>query len=369
MANGSWLTLHKYGSSYFFIPALGIGIAPHHITLNMSNTTTTVLPPHCVDPRSDAENAIVAVLGVLVIFISLHDFRTTYRSMYYAFDVRSTMTLMLFIPALYAMINIINVYISPVGTTILLMVDCQALIRVLYMFSLIKFTISVANAGNQQHGTFAAAVYHVGTFLERLQLKPLSLGGPPCCKILWCKCSYIPGKAFLGQCVTRVYVALTLQGILMVVRQAMIDTAIEKQYSMLLTVWGLAVTFLALSAKMPLDALMQQILSPMPRQQFVAKWRNYQYQMWFVLIGGLHNVSVCVAVVCCSCVVLLCCCAVVLLCCCVVVLLCCCVVVLLCCCAVVLLCCCAVVLLCCCAFVLLCCSLFLTYVVFCHFFG
>ena len=291
----------------------------------MSNTTTTLLPPQCVDPRSDAENAIVAVLGVLVIFISLHDFRTTYRSMYYAFDVRSTMTLMLLIPALYAMINIINVYISPVGTTILLMVDCQALIRVLYMFSLIKFTISVANAGNQQHGSFAAAVYHVGTFFERLQLKPLSLGGPPCCKIMWCKCSYIPGKAFLGQCVTRVYVALTLQGILMVVRQAMIDTAIEKQYSMLLTVWGQAVTVLALSAKMPLDALMHQILSPMPRQQFVAKWRNYQYQMWFVLIGGVHNVSVCCSCVLqlCSSVVLLCCSSVVLLCCCAVVLLCC----------------------------------------------
>ena len=278
----------------------------------MSNTTTTLLPPHCVDPRSEAENAIVAVLGVLVIFISLHDFRTTYRSMYYAFDVRSTMTLMLLIPALYAMINIINVYISPVGTTILLMLDCQALIRMLYMFSLIKFTISVANAGNQQHGSFAAAVYHVGTFFERLQLKPLSLGGPPCCKIMWCKCSYIPGKAFLGQCVTRVYVALTLQGILMVVRQAMIDTAIEKQYSMLLTVWGQAVTVLALSAKMPLDALMHQILSPMPRQQFVAKWRNYQCQMWFVLIGALHNVSVCCSCVLqlCSSVVLLCCCAV-----------------------------------------------------------
>ena len=121
-------------------------------------------------------------------------------------------------------------------------------------------------------------------------MKPLSLGGPPCCKIFWCRCSYTPGKAFLGQCVTRVYVAVILQSILIVVRQTLIDTSMEAQLSLLLTLWGLVVTFLALSAKMPLDALMNIILLPLPRQQMIAKWRNYQYSMWFVLIGGLHNV-------------------------------------------------------------------------------
>lgn len=181
-------------------------------------------------------------------------------------------------------------YINPFGTTVHLIVDAQALLRLLYLFSLIKFTISIANAGNTQPGTIASAVHHVGNFFERLQLKPLSLGGPPCCKIFWCRCSYTPGKAFLGQCVTRVYVAVILQSILIVVRQTLIDTSMEAQLSLLLTLWGLVVTFLALSAKMPLDALMNIILLPLPRQQMIAKWRNYQYSMWFVLIGGLHNI-------------------------------------------------------------------------------
>ena len=84
--------------------------------------------------------------------------------------------------------------------------------------------------------------------------------------------------------------AVILQSILIVVRQTLIDTSMEAQLSLLLTLWGLVVTFLALSAKMPLDALMNIILLPLPRQQMIAKWRNYQYSMWFVLIGGLHNV-------------------------------------------------------------------------------
>jgi len=210
--------------------------------------------------------------------------------LYYAFSVRSTMCLMLLVPGLYAVLNIINVYINPLGTTVHLIVDSQALLRLLYMFSLIEFTISVANAGNTQPGTIAAAVHQVGNFFERLQVKPLSLGGPPCCKIFWCRCSYAPGKAFLSQCVARVYVAVILQSILIVVRQGLIDTSMEAQLSLLLTLWGLGVTFLALSAKMPLDALLNQILLPLPRQQMVAKWRNRQYMIWFVLMGGLHNI-------------------------------------------------------------------------------
>ena len=156
--------------------------------------------------------------------------------------------------------------------------------------SLRLFFLFCSNAGNTQPGTIAAAVHQVGNFFERLQVKPLSLGGPPCCKIFWCRCSYAPGKAFLSQCVARVYVAVILQSILIVVRQGLIDTSMEAQLSLLLTLWGLGVTFLALSAKMPLDALLNQILLPLPRQQMVAKWRNRQYMIWFVLMGALHNV-------------------------------------------------------------------------------
>ena len=156
--------------------------------------------------------------------------------------------------------------------------------------SLRLFFLFCSNAGNTQPGTIAAAVHQVGNFFERLQVKPLSLGGPPCCKIFWCRCSYAPGKAFLSQCVARVYVAVILQSILIVVRQGLIDTSMEAQFSLLLTLWGLGVTILALSAKMPLDALLNQILLPLPRQQMVAKWRNRQYMIWFVLMGGLHNV-------------------------------------------------------------------------------
>ena len=157
-------------------------------------------------------------------------------------------------------------------------------------YSLRLFFLFCSNAGNTQPGTIAAAVHQVGNFFERLQVKPLSLGGPPCCKIFWCRCSYAPGKAFLSQCVARVYVAVILQSILIVVRQGLIDTSMEAQLSLLLTLWGLGVTFLALSAKMPLDALLNQILLPLPRQQMVAKWRNRQYMIWFVLMGALHNV-------------------------------------------------------------------------------
>ncbi len=114
-------------------------------TESMSNNTTSLLlPPSCLAPRSDAENAIVAVLGVLVVLISLYDYRTTFRSLYYAFSVRDTMCLMLLVPGLYAVLNIINVYINPFGTTVHLIVDAQALLRLLYLFSLIKFTISIA---------------------------------------------------------------------------------------------------------------------------------------------------------------------------------------------------------------------------------
>ena len=114
-------------------------------SISMSNNTTSLLlPPSCLAPRSDAENAIVTVLGVLVILVSLYDYRTTFRSLYYAFSVRSTMCLMLLVPGLYAVLNIINVYINPFGTTVHLIVDSQALLRLLYLFSLIEFTISMA---------------------------------------------------------------------------------------------------------------------------------------------------------------------------------------------------------------------------------
>ena len=51
---------------------------------------------------------------------------------------------MLLVPGLYAVLDIINVYINPFGTTVHLIVDAQALLRLLYLFSLIKFTISIA---------------------------------------------------------------------------------------------------------------------------------------------------------------------------------------------------------------------------------
>ena len=131
--------------SFFYLLFYNIlhNIAIDSISMS-NNTTSLLLPPSCLAPRSDAENAIVTVLGVLVILVSLYDYRTTFRSLYYAFSVRSTMCLMLLVPGLYAVLNIINVYINPFGTTVHLIVDSQALLRLLYLFSLIEFTISMA---------------------------------------------------------------------------------------------------------------------------------------------------------------------------------------------------------------------------------
>ena len=128
--------------SFFYLLFYNIlhNIAIDSISMS-NNTTSLLLPPSCLAPRSDAENAIVTVLGVLVILVSLYDYRTTFRSLYYAFSVRS---MMLLVPGLYAVLNIINVYINPFGTTVHLIVDRQALLRLLYLFSLIEFTISMA---------------------------------------------------------------------------------------------------------------------------------------------------------------------------------------------------------------------------------
>ena len=103
-----------------------------------------LLPAHCVATRSGLENAAVAILGGLVLAACLRDRAVLFRKLYFAFDVRSLMDILLLVPAGYAILNVINVFLQPGGAAVALVVDCQALLRVLYLFVYLQFTLGLA---------------------------------------------------------------------------------------------------------------------------------------------------------------------------------------------------------------------------------
>ena len=103
-----------------------------------------LLPAHCVAVRSGLENAAVAILGALVLAACLRDRAVLFRKLYFAFGVRSLMDILLLVPAGYAILNVINVFLQPGGAAVALVVDCQSLLRVLYLFIYLEFTLGLA---------------------------------------------------------------------------------------------------------------------------------------------------------------------------------------------------------------------------------
>jgi len=204
--------------------------------------------------------------------------------------LRATLMPLLNVPLVFAFLNIIAVYANPTGAVLALVVDLQSMLQIQYVLQYATHLLTTICLG--EGGYFSAmeeALHRVGTIFEKIDVPQVPISPPPC-RLLWCRCAFTPGTAFLEACVQRLNIALGLQFIVLVSRQALVERGLETEWSLILTFGSIIPTFLMLSVNMTLVPLLQTLSLPLPEQQKTEGIRQKQSKIIVLVMSALHKV-------------------------------------------------------------------------------
>lgn len=143
-------------------------------------------------------------------------------------------------------------------------------------------------AASQVTGNLYECVEYVGSLLEKLEVPKQQLN-PPCCVLFWCTCKYTPGRSFLRSCIGRMHFVVWAALVVIIGRVLLHALDMHLFLGSYLNFWSLLMVFVSLSCKLPLDALLEPLVLPSASGRQTESLRKLQFNLFFTLIGGVHN--------------------------------------------------------------------------------
>jgi len=271
---------------------------------NTSASNTTLASTHaCFTPFQPWEEVLTSILCGLVIIISAVDCFLCYTRARYFFVLRERLVTLLSIPGLYA-VSVIFAVASTEDYAVSMIADMQNALRAWFLWNVVAHILFVFSMRHEDSssgiGNLNEAVERVGKTFEMLEA-PRQKVVPPPCALLWCSCSYQPGRAFLRSCVARMNLVVYSAAAVLVLRVLLHALGVHSPLqngatspwhaaNQYLTICGLLMTFLALSCKMPLDKLIEPLILTSPRGRMSEKMRQITFHIIFTVNGSLHRV-------------------------------------------------------------------------------
>mmetsp|Transcript_46819 Transcript_46819/g.114057 ORF Transcript_46819/g.114057 Transcript_46819/m.114057 type:complete len:464 (-) Transcript_46819:148-1539(-) len=246
-------------------------------------------------PPQDGEKYAVLALGIVAVMIVAYDVLALRKRVWYLFNFRSRWTALLIVPGLYAVLNVLSVFMRTSNAK-LVMADIQGVLRAWYLYESVTINFSYFSFNEGGVGSTDEAVERVGRMLEEMNL-PLQKAVAPPFFLCWGTRWVQPGRKFLRSCVLRMHIAIIFNVLVLIIRPIVWDYGVASPTAVLgmwdtgniyLIFFGLMTVGIGYSAKFPLEGLLTPFV--LGHSVSAMKLRKLQGFLIFAVMGGIQGI-------------------------------------------------------------------------------